>query len=624
MRKVHTRRCLALGAIAVSCGFFLGTKTAEAASYYVCDCDTDADPDCLPGSDGSDGTTPGTAWQSYDKARQEFAALAPQDSILFCRGGALEATGGSRWVNASCLAGQPCEVGAYAPDWGSGDEGRPIIWVRSDQHGFALEDGGDAEHEEGYVFRGLELRCTVCETTGANGFFLYNDIDDVTLEDLVIDGFGIGVHLAGSNQCSSDPECDGLNERLTLRDSIIINSHAQGFLGAGNGTVIENNTFEANGTRAVYDHNIYYSGAASATSGTRITGNSLYRSAWAPTGSCTAVSLVVHGQHSDLLIENNIVREDIGAAEPGCWGIAVDPGYSDESEGFTGVVIRGNEVVNVGNMAIGVASCVDCVIENNIVVSEQEFGVVGIAAPDRDRGDEDTPEDSVVVRNNSIYMDTSSGTGIRVGGEGGNHVVVSNAILYPGTGSFDCLDLDLAPAAYDAVGHNVCWFPGTTSGEWNNGAGGDPDPLTAWQQASGLGDGSQNADPGFAAPSAPSYDLSAASDSASMVDTGHPTLSATSAFGGLARDQQPDVGAFEYGSTQPAPDAGTADSATSSDGSVSDQDGSSSSKKGDSGCGCLSVGRADAASRQVAFWALLVIMGLFWLRRRRQKSAGSQ
>lgn len=63
----------------------------------------------------------------------------------------------------------------------------------------------------------------------------------------------------------------------------------------------------------------------------------------------------MHGQHQDLTIERNLVREDVGAADPGCWGIAVDTGYS-EAESFTNVVIRGNVVRNVGNMAIGTSS----------------------------------------------------------------------------------------------------------------------------------------------------------------------------------------------------------------------------------------------------------------------------
>ena len=110
-------------------------------------------------------------------------------------------------------------------------------------------------------------------------------------------------------------------------------------------------------------------------------GNELYRSSWATTSSCAGTSLVVHGEHDNLLIEGNLVREDVGAAGQGCWGITVDPAYPNEAEGFTNVTVRGNTIINVGNTATGMESCADCVIENNVIVHEQDFQITGIAVP---------------------------------------------------------------------------------------------------------------------------------------------------------------------------------------------------------------------------------------------------
>ncbi|MCD6500026.1 MAG: right-handed parallel beta-helix repeat-containing protein [Deltaproteobacteria bacterium] len=611
------------------------TRSAFAADYYVCDCDTNSDSDCQPGNDSANGTAPATPWQSYNKARLAFATLAAGDAIHFCRGGALEATQGARWVNAACRAANPCVVDDYTPPWASGDEAMPIVWVRSDQNAFSLEDGGNADHEEGYVFRNLELRCTVCDQTHRWGFFLYNDIDDVLLDHLVIDGFGIGVHLAGSNPCSSDPKCDGQNDRLTLRNSTIVNSHSQGFLGSGNETIIEGNVFENNGTRATFDHNIYYSGAAAHTSGSRILNNELYHSAWEPTGSCTATSLVVHGEHDDLVIEGNRVWEDVGGANQGCWGIAVDPGYQDEAEGFTNVAIRSNTVINVGNLGIGVSSCQNCVIENNVIVQEQDFNFRAIAAPSKARTDSnDLPETNVDVRNNSIYVSGRGGTGIRVGGEGNDHLVVSNAIAYAGTGTWNCFALDLATTDYQAVDNNVCWFPNASNGEWVNGIGTNPNPLSAWQAASGFGSASQEADPGYANPAGPTFDLSSINGHVAMVDHGHPTLSAPLAFDGPARDSYPDVGAYEWGAENPKPDGGvdgdgsisfdggTSDGQASDSGLISDgsvegdaqstngDGGPTSGAERDTGCGCRSQKDMGGA------W-LLGLLGLLLLIRRR-------
>ena len=535
------------------CGYIvaavvLAGGTARAADHHVCDCGESADADCMAGDDAADGASPASAWRTYIKARTEFGSIPAGDAILFCDGGSFVVEGGSRWVNVGCTVGTPCTVGDYVPPWASGDEARPVL-VSTGDHGLALEDGGDAEHEEGYVIRDLVLVCEGCDASSGNGFFLYNDIDDVVIENVQIEGFSIGVHLAGSNACSADPECDGKNSRLELRSSTITDCLTQGFLGAGDGTIIEGNRFEHNGTTAVFDHNIYMSGAQDETVGSRIVGNELYRSDLDVTGSCAGVSLVVHGAHRGLVIEGNLVREDPGLAGQGCWGIAVDGGY-DEAESFTDVVIRGNTVLNVGNTAIGVSSCVGCIIENNVVVSEQDFGTLGIACPDRDRGAGDAEMTGVVVRNNSIFMSGPGGTGVRLGTEGAGHAIVSNAILYSGMGDWNCLDADLGASSYDVIDHNACHFPAADA-EWEDGSGTSPDPLLAWSSASGFDTRSLLDDPGFSSPAGPDFDLSAASDASAIVDAGHPTLSSPIDIEGNARDTNPDIGAFEYGAAPP-------------------------------------------------------------------------
>lgn len=501
----------------------------SSTNYYVCDCSTDADSDCVSGDDANSGTI-GSPWRTYEKARSEFDSLSAGDAIRFCRGGAFDLTvPSSRWVNYNCTAATPCTVGDYIPPWASGDEARPILWRTSSSHGFALEDGGNADHDEGYVFENLDLRCTVCETSGGNGFFLYNDVDDVLIDNVRVDGFGIGIHLGGSNPCSSDPNCNGRNERLTVRNATIINSVTQGHLGGGEGLVIEDSYFENNGSGTMFDHNIYVSNA----SNMRIAGNELYRSSLNAQGYCGGVSLVAHGVITNFVIENNLVREDVGFVTQGCWGIAVDPGYGS-AEQFNNVTIRGNRVVNVGNSAIGVGACVNCLIENNAIIHQQDFNVIAIAAPNRTPGAGDAETTDVVVRNNSILVG-SGGTAIRVNREGSGHSILSNAIQYTGSDSnWNCLEADLPAASYNTIDYNVC---GYGAGEWANGVGN----LSVWQIL-GWGTSSQAADPGFTS----SSDLSPISESASIVDAGHPTLSAPNDINGDPRDLVPDAGAYEF------------------------------------------------------------------------------
>jgi hypothetical protein len=501
----------------------------DAVTYYVCDCTAGADANCIPGDDGNGGTDPGEPWRTYETARSQFGGLAAGDAIRFCRGGAFTLDqAGSAWVNGNCTAANPCTVGDYAPPWGSGDENRPILRRVTDSYGFSLADSGYATREEGYVFENLDLRCAACDT--GNGFFLFNDVDDVLIDNVRMDGFGIGVHLAGSNECdSSDPTCNGISERLTVRRATIVNSGGQGFLGGGDGLVIEDSYFESNGGGTMFDHNIYISSG----NDVRISGNELYRSSLDGEGQCRGVSLVGHGVITDLIIENNFVHEDVGLAGQGCWGVAIDPAYGG-AERFEDVVIRGNRVVNVGNVAIGVGACVDCLIENNVVIHYQDFGVNAIAVPDRDPGSGDAETTNVTVRNNSILV-SSGGRGIRVYEEGTSHQIVSNAIQYTGdSSSWQCLQTDLPASRYEAIDYNVCGFE---HGDWAVGA----DDLAAWQ-ALGWGVHSQATVPGFTG----DYDLTPVAENAAIVDAAHPTLSSPTDRNGTVRDAQPDVGAYEF------------------------------------------------------------------------------
>jgi hypothetical protein len=273
----------------------------------------------------------------------------------------------------------------------------------------------------------------------------------------------------------------------------------------------------------------------------RAIGNELYRSAIVD-GQCAGVSLVVHGEHEGLRIEGNLVREDVGAAGGGCWGIAVDTGYA-APEGFRNLVIRGNRVINVGNMSIGINACQNCLIENNVVVQTQDTGHTAIAVPDRQPEADDLPMTNVTVRNNSIYSgDKTSGTGIKLGGEGTDHTLVSNAVYYAGADQWSCFELDLALSAYEAVDNNLCFFPSASGGEWVKGAG----DLSAWQGSSGFDSNSLVDDPGYTAVDQPDYDLSAASSASNMVDRGHQSLSAPTDITGADRDSSPDTGAYEW------------------------------------------------------------------------------
>ncbi|MAT95664.1 MAG: hypothetical protein CL608_00735 [Anaerolineaceae bacterium] len=506
-----------------------GQAAPTATTYYVCDCQPGADGDCAAGSDANSGTDPAAPWQTYEQARTQFNSGSAGDEIRFCRGGAFDlgSGGSSRWTNNNCTAAEPCVVADYTPPWATGDEGRPILSRPSDEHVFELANSGDAVTDGGYTFQNLDLRCPGCTDAGW-GFFLFNDVNDVLIDNVSMDEFAIGIHLAGSNSCAAgDAQCNGQNDRITIRNVNIVNSLHQGILGGGNELLIENSYFENNGDGSVFDHNIYLSGG----SGITVRNNELYRSSLDVGGSCGGVSLVGHGQMVNLLIEGNYVHEDVGKANQTCWGIAISPAYDGTPESYNNLIIRGNRVENVGNVSIATGSCLNCTIENNVVVQQQPFGTTGIAVRPFAAA-EDAISSNITVRNNSIA--TTTGVGIEVN-EGSGHTIVSNAIQATGSNvNWNCFDMTLAAGSYDVIDYNVCGF---SAGSWATTAAN----LATWQ-ALGWGANSSAGTPGFMS----STDLRAGSETAVIVNAGHPTLSSTVDFLGNGRDALPDVGAYEW------------------------------------------------------------------------------
>jgi len=488
------------------------------------------------GNDNNTGLSISNPWQSHEKGIQTFGSMNTGDAVLFCQGGAWDINSGiNRWVNGSCIESNRCEIGSYAPDWASGDEARPILRRLDGMNGMEFADGGNANHEEGYMVRGLHLIGT--PGVPSFGMFLFNDIDDVAVDDVRIEGFFVGFHLAGSNQCDgSDPNCDGQNNNIDLSNSEIINNHEQGWLGGSNNSSVINNTFRNNGNRASFDHNIYVSGN---TVDMVVSNNSLKYSALDNNGVCQGTSLVVHGSHDNLLIEDNLVEEDIGMAGFGCWGIAADGG-SSSSEVFNGLTIRNNTVKNLGNLAIGVGSCVNCVIENNIIIQNQAMDTRGIMSPDRVTAANDATSSDIVIRNNTLYYGVNStGTGITINDEGNNQIV-SNVIFYQGNqNNFNCLTTNLTTNAFLDIDYNLCYFPNAINAEWADGFFN----LTAWQTGSGFDSHSLVIDPEFK--DINNEGFSATDEFSPMVDSGHPTLSSTFGFN-VIRDINPDKGAYEY------------------------------------------------------------------------------
>ncbi|HEY4395685.1 MAG TPA: hypothetical protein VGP64_16555, partial [Polyangia bacterium] len=290
--------------------------------YYACDCGTGADPGCQAGSDSNPGTSPDKPWQTYKKAQGQFAALAAGDTIAFCKGGAF--TGNkSAWVNSNCRADNVCTVREYTPSWAGSSTAMPK--VAGGEVSFANE-GGSA-HEEGYQFLNLEF-----DGSGGTGVFIYNDIKDVLLCNLVLNGFEDAIDAESSLPPLASGS-DGLNARITVRGSQIINNSDMGFIGACSGCTLEYNYFDHNGGNSPTQHSIYFEGEHDASgsdltpTGEQIIGNEMHHSVQGSGTGCGGTIFVVHGLHDQMLIEGNLIVEDDGTAQEGCWGISLAPAY---------------------------------------------------------------------------------------------------------------------------------------------------------------------------------------------------------------------------------------------------------------------------------------------------------
>ena len=165
----------------------------------------------------------------------------------------------------------------------------------------------------------------------------------------------------------------------------------------------------------MFTHSIYLGGDRSQM-GTAIqtaqviSGNEVH-----PPAGTNGTALVVHGNHSGTLIENNRLLFDLGQPQAGGWGIALRPGYGGQGMGErnANTIVRGNTVVNAGNLGIEVDVCQNCLIENNLVVNTQQF-TVGIAVPEQVFGTADAmAATNVTVRNNTTYLTASGSIGLR-------------------------------------------------------------------------------------------------------------------------------------------------------------------------------------------------------------------
>ena len=477
-----------------------------AAVIHVCDCQSGADASCVAGSDANAGT----AAAPKQTIAAAVSAFTGGSDLAFCRGGVWNEATTLKLRAGACSSASPCTV----QDYGDGNLAAPLIQLNQtgSNNGLEIAPGDDITRWEGLRIHNLHLAKNSADGQGF-GVFLFRNVNDVQMRCLEVNNYGIGVHVNANGLSTGD---------ITLSDSSIHDNGAQGWLGGANRALVERNRFDNNGgyNASMLLHNVYLSGIGDSSV---VRGNWLTNSAVDGNGQCIGASMIAHNAIStNLLIEGNLIEESTPA--PGCWGLMVDAAGST-TEGHSNAIIRGNVVRNVGNQSIGVSACVDCIIENNIVVQTKTGGSIGISSPNRATSAPDTDVTGTIVRNNTVYFAGSgNGRSYYIGERGANYVVTNNIGYHANALAGDsCFDFDLVAGAYDTVNSNLCFGASFDSG------------------TTGMDGMASTADPLFL--NAP--DDLRIDDTSPAYNSGSTVSAASSDMLGNVRDANPDRGAYE-------------------------------------------------------------------------------
>ena len=486
--------------------------------HYVCDCGDGSDPDCVSGDDDGAGTDPRQPWRTVARARTGFADLEAGDGILFCRGGVIDGSGEGSFSSAGC-GDEYCWLGDYVPPWADGGEGPPLLTTATANALLSLSSDGVPADAGRLAVSCLALR----SEGGGQGVRIGSGLANVRLDQLDVDGFESGVEAV----------MGGVPSLWSLLGSVVHDNSGAGVTGECVGCRVEQVRFEHNAGGHIALEGSFDGGL--------IRHNTL-RSARPREGRCDRPAIALHGDGTAPFVSANWIEETIGDAAPGCAGIVAGPrpGAGDALE----IGIKNNDIINVGALGIGLDAVADSLVIGNVVIGEQAVETTAISVPNQGRADGDGALRSVRIANNSILLSPpQGGVGIRLGGEGSDHILVSNALALMGDGDWTCFDRDgLAADAYASIGYNLCFAPTADSVAWMS----DEAVLDTWRSETGWDASSVTVDPGYTEPDGPDYDLAPASELAGVVDRGHSSLSVLDDKTGFIRHDVPDIGAFEW------------------------------------------------------------------------------
>lgn len=522
---------------------------ATGTTYYACDCVSGAQAGCTTGSDVAAGTSPATAWQTWEKMRTQIVAANNGDRFLLCQGGNFGVTNTSIVNTTLTTIGGGVVIDWYQAGWG-GAGVRPRLTVPAGQDAIDLNTSSNVGP---YTIADLEIVGLGNSGVGgqAFGIFMYGNGHDTTICNLYIHNMQIAVNIARAAETDRQ-------SNHTIRDCTFTGNWGQGFLGGGENFMLLRSYFDLNGTRPGLDHDVYMVGAngsdQSQPSDTMTMQDcELTRSTWTAGTGCQASEFTAHGLMANLTIQGNYVHEAIGTIDPGCWGIAPAPGYI-YTEKLTNVIVRNNVIENVGNSGIPAGSWNGGLIENNVIINVQGVTDKAISMSENEchstgpgscsdnagigpPGGVDFTLTGVTVRNNSFLLDVGTAVSIRNAGSG--YYSVNNA-AYITSGTGPCFDFPLSTGSYTAIDYNDCFISGGTGAHWQGAQ-----TLATWNGATGFDGHSLTTNPAFLSLTSP-YSL-AFLNTSPLYNAGSTANGSATDILGVTRPQSTatDIGAYE-------------------------------------------------------------------------------
>jgi hypothetical protein len=576
--------------------------------HYFCDCDgPGAQADCVSGSEDNDGTDPSKPKQKFSTALATASQLEAGGTIAFCKGGSFIAGYGTigGWGSSQCTATDPCMIREYPPKTFKGTQKpilnyprianqRPPIGQYDSAHTYAKDDlivntdgvithismqNNNLKHDppsqtNGYanrewwaqwdgdlfhLYRPVDSNIRVLNLKiqgdgSGTGVWIVNGESNVKVCNVDIDNFAIGV------QMSSDGSAPITN--ISIRGNRITNSRTMGFLGVGDSSELAYNDFEGNGGSNNRDHSVYVSSPDHESTNFSVVGN-LIRGQYG--SMCVGVELVTHGKFVNYVVDGNTIEVDPKQLNGGCYGIAADNGGYSMKTYIRGAVFSRNTIRNGGTTAFTIAGCTNCLVENNLILSDWCVGpscgwrITGIEVPDgaARASYADDVTGNVTIQNNTIWFGPNApggAIGIQVGIEGAGYVVANNLVYYAAASAgegMNCFDYQRPLSSFTYIDHNACYS--AAGGNWEATRG----DLTAWQSyTTATFDAASRSltRPGDSVPAAlaPSDPLTALNPAftpmpGSLIEgAGDPAHAPTFDRFGNKRHDPPDIGAVEH------------------------------------------------------------------------------